>query len=164
MAEPEFSDEVLKALDSYAVPPVPVGFGERLMARIASGDTGAVESAEAPPLPSRRRTTSPWRRSSRIIGSVAIFSLATATAAAAGIFGEQLYVPVISEALAEAKIVEAPKPVGETQTADDCGKQFDPRTRECCAATVNRQCPPSSTASPSCAKTLTSPNCLHGSG
>jgi hypothetical protein len=109
MAEPAFTPEMEKALDGYAFPPVPVGFSDRLMARITSGDTG--ESDPAIALPSlRARRASPWRRTSRLIGSVAVVSLMTATAAAAGIFGDPVYMPGISEALVEAKIVEAPKP------------------------------------------------------
>ncbi|MBL0922955.1 MAG: hypothetical protein IBJ12_00625 [Sphingomonadaceae bacterium] len=109
MAEPAFSPEVTKLLDAYAVPTLPEGFTDRLMARVESGDTGAVDAVTHLPLP-RTRRSSPWRRTSRIVGSVAIFSLATATAAAAGIFGNPVYVPGVSEALVEAKIVEAPKP------------------------------------------------------
>lgn len=109
MAEPAFSPEIEKALNAYAAPPLPAGFTDRLMARIQSGDTGAVDTAAHLPLP-RARRSSPWRRTSRIIGSVAIVSLATATAAAAGFFGDPVYVPGVSEALVEAKIVEAPKP------------------------------------------------------
>lgn len=114
MAEPAFSPEIEKALDAYAVPPMPTGFSDRLMARIASGDTGLVDTAAHLPLP-RARKSSPWRRTSRIVGSVAIFSLATATAAAAGFFGDPIYVPGVSEALVEAKIVDAPKPVATPQ-------------------------------------------------
>ena len=110
MAEPAFSPEIEKALGCYAVPLVPAGFSDRLMARISGGDTGASDAANTlPPLRSRR--ANPWHRASRIIGSVAIFSLATATAAAAGVFGDPVYMPGISEALVEAKIVEAPAPV-----------------------------------------------------
>jgi hypothetical protein len=108
MAEPAFSPEIEKALDAYTVPPVPQGFSDRLMARVASGDTGAVDVATHLPAP-RLRKVSPWRRTSRIVGSVAAISLMTATAAAAGIFGDPVYVPGVSEALVEAKIVEAPK-------------------------------------------------------
>ena len=106
MTEPAFSPEIEKALDAYVVPPMPAGFSDRLMARIARGDTGATPQ---PPSP-RRRTASPWRRTSRVVGSIALVSLATATAAAAGIFGNPVYVPGVSEALIEAKIVEAPAP------------------------------------------------------
>ncbi len=116
MTEPDFSPEMKKALNSYTVPPAPAGFSDRLMARIASGDTGTVATA-MPELPARRRTPSPWRRTSRIFGSVAIISLATATAAAAGVFGDPVYLPGISEALVKADIVEAPKPAVKVQPA-----------------------------------------------
>lgn len=109
MTEAAFSPDMEKALDAYVVPPVPAGFSERLMARLASGDTGPVDTATPLPLPSRR-TASPWRRTSRIVGSVVLFSLATATAAATGVFGNPVYVPGVSEALIEAKIVDAPAP------------------------------------------------------
>jgi polyhydroxyalkanoate synthesis regulator phasin len=112
MTEPAFSPEMNEALNAYVVPPVPTGFSEGLMARIASGDTGSVESVAMLPSP-RRRAVSPWRRTSRIIGSLALFSLATATAAAAGVFGRPVYVPGVSEALIEAKIVEAPAPASK---------------------------------------------------
>ena len=110
MTEPAFSPEIENALDAYAVPPMPRGFSDQVMARIASGDTGAIDTAVPPPA-LRRRIASPWQRTSRIVGSVALFSLATATAAAAGVFGRPVYVPGVSEALVEAKIVEAPAPV-----------------------------------------------------
>jgi hypothetical protein len=100
MTERAFAPTVEKALDSYVVPPLPEGFTDRLMARLSS-------AAEPLPVP-RRRSTSPWRRGGRIFGSLAILSFATATAAAAGIFGDPVYVPVVSEALVEAKIVAAP--------------------------------------------------------
>ncbi len=110
MAAPAFSPEIERALDAYAVPTLPGGFSDRLMARIASGDTGAVDAGTT--LPSaRRRFGSPWRRTTRIVGSVAVVSLMTATAAAAGIFGDPVYLPGISEALVEAKIVDAPEAV-----------------------------------------------------
>ncbi|MFN3452264.1 MAG: hypothetical protein ACK4ZE_08905 [Sphingorhabdus sp.] len=114
MTEPAFSPDVSKALDSYTVPPVPSGFSDRLMARVLSGDTGEVV-APAPIPTQKRRSNSPWRRTSRIVGAVAMFSLATATAAAAGIFGKPVYMPGITEALVEAKIVQTPKPVARPQ-------------------------------------------------
>jgi hypothetical protein len=110
MAEPSFSPEIEKALDAYVVPPTPQGFSDRLMARIASGDNIVNVAGIALPS-SRTRRASPWRRTGRIIGIVGTFSLATATAAAAGFFGDPVYVPGVSEALVEAKIVEAPAPV-----------------------------------------------------
>lgn len=143
MAGPAFSPEIEKALDTYAVPPMPQGFSDRLMTRIASGDTGANANNVALPA-SRLRRASPWRRTSRIIGSVAIFSLATATAAAAGIFGDPVYLPGLSEVLVEAKIVEAPKPVvtprirmiAEAKTAEPAPATRPPATGS--AAIVNR--------------------------
>lgn len=107
MTEPAFSPEITKALDSYVVPPVPSGFSDRLMARVRSSDTGEIVAPAAIP-PLKRRSNSPWRRTSRIVGAVAMFSLATATAAAAGIFGKPVYLPGITEALVEAKIVKTP--------------------------------------------------------
>jgi hypothetical protein len=112
MAEPAFSLEIEKALDAYTVPPVPAGLSDLLMARIASGDTGMNVAGGALPT-SRTRRASPWRRSGRIIGIVGTFSLATATAAAAGFFGDPVYVPGVSEALVETKIVEAPAPLAK---------------------------------------------------
>lgn len=109
MTEPAFSPGIEKALDAYIVPPVPAGFGDRLMARIAIGDAGQVSPA-ATELPARHRAASPWRRTSRIVGSVALFSLATATAAAAGFFGDPVYLPGISEALVKVEVIDAPKP------------------------------------------------------
>lgn len=116
MTEPAYSPEMEKALNSYTVPPAPAGFSDRLMARIASGDTGTVVTA-MPELPARRRTPSPWRRTSRIVGSVALFSLATATAAAAGVFGHPVYLPGITEALVKAEIVDAPAPRPQSKPA-----------------------------------------------
>jgi hypothetical protein len=114
MAEPAFSLEIEKALDAYTVPPVPAGLSDRLMAQIASGDTGVNVGAVALPT-SRTRRASPWRRSGRIISIVGTFSLATATAAAAGFFGDPVYVPGVSEALVEAKIVEASAPLAKSK-------------------------------------------------
>ncbi len=108
MAEPLFTTTVQKALDAYTVPPVPQGFSDRLMARIANGDTGVETMSLAIPF-GRPRHSNPWRRSSRILGSLAFLSLATATAAATGIFGNPVYVPGVSEVLVKAKIVEASK-------------------------------------------------------
>ena len=116
MSESAFTPEMEKALDSYAVPPMPSGFSDRLMARIASGETGQTAPSMAE-LPTRRRIISPWRRTSRIVGSVALFSLATATAAAAGVFGNPVYLPIISEALVKADIVDAPSPKAQIKPA-----------------------------------------------
>ena len=58
MAQPAFSREMEKALDAYAVPPVPQGLSDRLITRIASGDTGVSASGAALPN-SRLRRASP---------------------------------------------------------------------------------------------------------
>lgn len=112
MVEPAFTPEIERALHAYAVPPIPQGFSDRLMARITSSETGISDESVALPT-SRTNRASPWRRTGRVIGVVATFSLATATAAAAGVFGEPLYVPGVSEALVEAKIVKAPTAVAK---------------------------------------------------
>lgn len=126
MAEPEFSPEVRKALDSYDVPPLPAGFAARLLARIETGDTASI--APATGFANRFRSRGAggaWRRSTRIISSVAFLSLATATAAAAGIFGNPVYVPVVSEVLAKTELVPSPrttvpdKPVALATKASD---------------------------------------------
>ncbi len=112
MADPEFSPEIRKALDSYAVPPLPTGFTDRLLARIEAGDTATAAPATGFASRFRRKGASgggAWRRSSRIIGSVAFLSLATATAAAAGIFGNPVYVPGVSEVLAKTELVPSPR-------------------------------------------------------
>lgn len=109
MAAPEFSPQVRATLDSYAVPPLPAGFADRLLARIDAGDM--TTDAPAANLASRFRRGGggAWRRSGRIIGSVAFLSLATATAAAAGFFGNPLYVPGVSEVLAKTELVPSPR-------------------------------------------------------
>lgn len=112
MAEPAFSVAIERALDSYVVPPIPAGFSDRLMARIASGESVAVA---AQPRQGWSRRASPWRRTSRILGSLALLSVGAVAAAAAGVFGEPVYMPGISEALIKAHIVAAPEPVPPTK-------------------------------------------------
>ena len=109
MPEPEFTPEVRKALDNYTVPPLPAGFADRLLAQIEAGDAESVASPSEFTNNLRRGGGSAWRRSSRIIGSVAFLSLATATAAAAGIFGNPVYVPGVTEVLAKAELVPQPR-------------------------------------------------------
>jgi hypothetical protein len=110
MTDPAFPPHIAAALDRLTVPPLPQGFGDRLAARIAAGDLPVESSSFTPPLaPARRRFGSAgWRRSGRIVTVVAAFGIATATAAASGIFGKPVYVPVVSDALAKAKLVELP--------------------------------------------------------
>lgn len=119
MSEAVFPVHIAQALDRLTVPAVPVGFGDRLLARIAADelpdDTEAVVAA-LPPL-RRPMGIGGWRRSGRIIVVASAFGLATATAAASGVFGDPVYIPVVSQALASAKIVEMPmkKPVEATR-------------------------------------------------
>ena len=111
MSQPAFPPNVAASLDRLTVPPLPEGFSDRLLARLAAGDM-PLESEAAPKLPEprqRRILGGRWRRSGFIVGSVGLLGMATATAAAAGIFGEPIYLPVVSEALAKADLVENPK-------------------------------------------------------
>jgi hypothetical protein len=110
MTDPVFPPHISAALGRLTVPPVPTGFGERLAARIAAGDLPAESSSIAPPIaPARRRFGSAsWRRSGRIVTLAAALGIATATAAASGFFGEPVYVPVVSDALAKARLVDLP--------------------------------------------------------
>lgn len=111
MSEPAFPPHIAAALDRLTVPPLPHDFGERLIARIEAGDLPTDANVVSPPLPNPRRAfgSTGWRRSGRIVAVAAAFGLATATAAASGFFGEPVYVPVVSQALAKAKLVELPK-------------------------------------------------------
>jgi hypothetical protein len=109
MSEATFSSALAAALDRLSVPPLPHGFTNRLVARIDAGDF-PVETL--PPLPSKPRRSSVnrvgWRKGGGIIASITALGLATATAAATGIFGEPVYVPVVSDALAKADLVALP--------------------------------------------------------
>ncbi len=114
MTEADFPPHIRAALDRYGVPPLPQGFAERLLAR-AEKDIAPI----APPLPlirSRKTMGGRWRRSGIVVGSVGLFGMVTAAAAATGIFGDPVYVPVVSEALAQANIAPvAPKRVKITK-------------------------------------------------
>jgi hypothetical protein len=118
MSQPAFPPNITAALDRLTVPPLPEGFSDRLLARLAAGDM-PLESVTAPKLPEprqRRILGGRWRRSGFVVGSVGLLGLATATAAAAGIFGEPIYLPVVSEALAKADLVENPKEKAAAKT------------------------------------------------
>jgi hypothetical protein len=119
MAESAFPSKVAAALDRLTVPPLPPGFADRLVARIDAGVLPAEADASQPPLPTPRRAfgSGGWQRSARIVGVVSAFGLATATAAASGFFGEPVYVPVVSETLAKAKLVELPRRAATPQPA-----------------------------------------------
>lgn len=120
MSEVVFPLPVSQALDRLTVPSLPAGFSDRLAARIASGDLPVEENSELPAL-RRPVGTTGWRRSGRMLFVAATFGLATATAAAAGVFGDPVYIPVVSQALAQAQIVEMPtdKPLAKKQAKAD---------------------------------------------
>jgi hypothetical protein len=107
-----FPPAVAAALDRLTVPSLPVGFTDRLAARIDADDFPADRGL---PLPAKPRLSfirkAGWRRTGGIITSLAALGIATATAAASGVFGEPVYVPVVSDALAKADLVEIPKQV-----------------------------------------------------
>jgi hypothetical protein len=112
MTPQSFTPALDKVLHQLTVPALPDGFADRLIARIDSGDMPldggeALAALPLPRLPAMQ--ASAWRRTRRVLVSAAAFGLATATAAASGIFGEPVYVPMVSDALAKADLVELPK-------------------------------------------------------
>lgn len=123
MSEAVFPLHISQALDRLTVPAFPVGFSDRLLARIAAGDLPDDTDAVAAALPPLRRQygIGGWKRSGRIIVVASAFGLATATAAASGVFGDPVYIPVVSQALASAKIVEMPvaKPSAKQSAVDN---------------------------------------------
>jgi hypothetical protein len=104
MSEAPFPKHISDALDRYDVPPLPDGFADRLIARATSESEPSL-----PPLRPRRSLGGRWQRSAFIAGAVGLFGMVTAAAAATGFFGEPVYVPVVSEALAKANIAPMPK-------------------------------------------------------
>ncbi len=109
MQNSAFTGAVDAALQQYQTPPLPAGFTDRLMTRLAAGDL-PVEAEHLNISKPRRSPLSPWRRGGTLIASVGFFGLATATAAAAGLFGEPIYMPGLSEALAKVDWVQSPPP------------------------------------------------------
>jgi polyhydroxyalkanoate synthesis regulator phasin len=109
----EFPAAVREALAHYDVPPLPDGFSDRLIERIANENIGKIKTPASSPASWLRNSSGqrigPWGRSGKILTTVAAFSLATATAAATGVFGEPAYVPVISQVLASAKLINDPR-------------------------------------------------------
>lgn len=103
-----FPEHVVSALDRYQAPPLPYGFTERLLAKVAAGTLPDAVEPALPPLPPLRKSP-PWRRAGRILGSVAAISLVTATAAASGLLGERVHIPYISDILVSTKLVVAEK-------------------------------------------------------
>jgi hypothetical protein len=110
MNEAMFPAHISAALDRLTVPALPTGFGDRLLARIAAGDLPEVADPTGLPLPEIRRPVrvTAWRRSGRVVMVAVAFGLATATAAASGVFGDAVYIPVVSDALAKADLVALP--------------------------------------------------------
>lgn len=109
MSTPAFPPQIEAALDSFTVPPLPAGFADRLLARLDAGDLPLEATVlPAPPPPLRRNKANAWRRSGRLMMAVGALGIASATAAASGFFGKPLYVPVVSETLAKAKLVDLP--------------------------------------------------------
>ena len=112
MSEAAFPAHIAAALDRLTVPALPSGFAERLLARIAAGALPAEAIGDLPPLPAPRRAITGarrWLRPGRIVVGVMLVGITTATAAASGVFGEPVYVPVVSEALAKVDLVAIPK-------------------------------------------------------
>jgi hypothetical protein len=104
MSEADFPAHIRAALDRYGAPPLPDGFTDRLLAR---ADADAHTSL--PSIRPHRASGGRWRRSGIIAGSLGLFGMVTAAAAATGFFGAPIYVPVVSEALAKADITPLPK-------------------------------------------------------
>lgn len=104
MSDTPFSPEMRRALDGFAPPPPAPGFADRALERVRARDA-------APPLPKplrRWRSTSPWRRAGVIVGALASVSLVSAAAAATGVFGEPVEVPVLSPLARSLDIIPAP--------------------------------------------------------
>lgn len=105
MTQAAFPPAIASALDHFAVPALPHGFADRLIER-------AQLRAGIAALPATRQTDGrPWRRTSRVIASIAAISLCTAAAAAGGMFGTPLYVPGITEVMQQANIIKRETPV-----------------------------------------------------
>lgn len=103
-----FSSAMRAALDQYDVPALPSGFADRLIARVEA--EAAAKPAVHKPAGPHRRSVSPWRRAGRWMGSVATVGLMSATAAAMGLLGEPVEVPVISDIARTLDIVAEPEP------------------------------------------------------
>ena len=101
MSDTPFPPEMRRALDSFAPPPLPADFAERVAEK-------ARQREAAPDLPRLRRPAPRWRRAGWIAGGLASLSLVSAAAAATGVFGEPLHVPVLSQIAQSLDIVPAP--------------------------------------------------------
>jgi hypothetical protein len=101
MSDTPFPPEMRRALDSFAPPPLSAGFAERVAEK-------ALGREAVPDLPRLRRPSPRWRRAGWIAGGLASLSLVSAAAAATGVFGEPVHVPVISQIAQSLEIVPAP--------------------------------------------------------
>lgn len=101
MSDTPFPPEMRRALDSFAPPPLPADFAARV-------SENAAQRQAAPDLPRLRRPRSRWRRAGWIAGGVASLSLVSAAAAATGVFGEPVHVPVLSQIAQSLEIVPTP--------------------------------------------------------
>jgi hypothetical protein len=106
MSDAPFTPEMRRALDSFTPPPLPEGFADRVAARAQQRETSP--AAPLPRLSRRWRSANPWRRGGWFLGAAAGLGLMSATAAATGMFGEPLQVPVISRIAQSLDIVPAP--------------------------------------------------------
>ncbi len=104
-----FSPAMRTALNQYDVPALPNGFADRLVARVEAEAT-AKPAVHIDSMPRHRSSSNPWRRAGRWIGSVATVGLMSATAAAMGLLGEPVEVPVISDIARTLDIVAEPEP------------------------------------------------------
>lgn len=101
MTSADFTPQMKAALDSYTVPPLPGDFAERALKRAQST---RVRAADAPGA-QRRGSANPWRRVGRVATTIAAASALSATAAAMGLFGEDIRVPVVSEIVEKLELV-----------------------------------------------------------
>lgn len=95
----DFSPELRRALDGFAPPPLPADFAARTAALAAS--------RERAPLP-RLRRRSTVRRLGWVASGVAALSLVSAAAAATGVFGALVEVPVLSPIARKLALVAEP--------------------------------------------------------
>jgi hypothetical protein len=101
MSDTPFPPELRRALDSFAPPPLPADFAERVAEKARQRETQS-------DLPRLRRPAPRWRRAGWIAGGLASLSLVSAAAAATGVFGEPVHVPVISQIAQSLDIVPTP--------------------------------------------------------
>lgn len=100
----DLTPELRRALDTFAVPPPAAGFADRATARLRARPAAALPRQRS----WLRRSASPWARAGKVAVGVAAFGLMSATAAAMGLFGEPVRVPVISEIAQRLEIMPAP--------------------------------------------------------